>query len=48
MKEQAFGEHRVLNFNHNEFNHNDRTIKLKMKRVGENVKKQRKTKNKKA
>lgn len=47
MKEQAFGGHRVLNFNHNEFNHNDRTIKLKMKRIGEPVKKTRKRKKKK-
>jgi hypothetical protein len=46
MKEQAFGEHRVLNFNHNEFNHNDRTIKLKMKRIGDPDKKSRTRKKK--
>ena len=47
MKEQAFGERRVLDFNHNKFNHNDRTIKIKMKQITPpKVKKQRKSRKK--
>ena len=47
MKEQAFGERRVLDFNHNKFNHNDRTIKIKMKQITPpKVKKPRKSRKK--